>query len=61
MASNYNQIKQITDFYLQCHKEVSQIWTREDTSLGIMRWGYTNQFPQSLINLIDQSATAKYF
>lgn len=59
MASNYNQIKQITDFYLQCHKEVSQIWTREDTSLGIMRWGYTNQFPQSLINLIDQSATAK--
>jgi hypothetical protein len=46
-------------FYLQAHREVAQIWTREDTSLGIMRWGWNNTFPQSLVNLIEQSANAK--
>lgn len=45
-------------FNLQTHIEVSQVETRQDTSLGIMRWGRSNAFPQTLINFIDQSANA---
>ena len=58
MAFNY-EIPEVTQFYLQAHREVAQIFTQEDTTLGIMKWGYTNTFPQSLLNLIEQSASAK--
>lgn len=46
-------------FNLQSHRELTQIETVEDTSLGIMKWGRTNSFPQTLVNLIDQSPAAK--
>jgi len=56
--SKYN-IPAVTNFNMQSHREVAQIWTRENISLGIMDWGFTNTFPQSMINLIEQSANAK--
>ena len=56
---NFTPSKEVTDFYLQCHNEVAQIWTQEDSTLGIMKWGISNQFPQSLVNLIEQSPIAK--
>ena len=46
-------------FKVELHKELSQIQTREDGALGIMRWGLNNSFPQTLKNLIEQSANAK--
>ena len=57
--SNYYDNVEVTNFNLQAHREVAQIWTQEDSSLGIMRWGYTNTYPQSLVNLIEQSPIAK--
>jgi len=55
---SYNNLE-VTNFNLQAHKEVAQIWTQENTTLGIMNWGYTNTFPQSMINLINQSPITK--
>lgn len=46
-------------FKIQQHKEVCQVETLQDTSLGIMKWGRSNAFPQTLKNIIDQSANAK--
>lgn len=46
-------------FKLQDHKEVTQVETKQDVSLGIMKWGTNNSFPQTLRNLIDQSPAAK--
>ncbi len=46
-------------FRIQDHREVTQVTTVEDTSLNIMRWGRNNSFPQTLINLIQQSPCAK--
>ena len=40
-------------------KELSDITTYEDTELSIMRWGLSNAFPQTLINLIDKSPNGK--
>mgnify|MGYP003638268351 CR=1 FL=1 len=45
-------------FNIQDHKEVTQVTTYEDTSLGIMRWGMSNSFPKTLENLIKQSPSA---
>ena len=45
-------------FTIQQHKEVTQISTYQDTSLGIMRWGLNNSFPKTLENLIKQSPSA---
>tara|TARA_R110000796_G_scaffold178022_1_gene294795 strand:+ start:3146 stop:4504 length:1359 start_codon:yes stop_codon:yes gene_type:complete len=45
-------------FQLQTHKEVAQVTTYQDSSLGIMKWGYDNSYPQTLINLISQSANS---
>ena len=45
-------------FNINEHSEVSQIRTIEDSSLGIMKWGQTNSYPQTLINLISQSPSA---
>jgi len=46
-------------FYLDWHRELTQITTRQDSALGIMRWGADNSFPQTLKNLIEQSPSAK--
>ncbi len=46
-------------FYLDYHKELTQITTKSDSALGIMRWGLDNSFPQTLKNLIEQSPVAK--
>lgn len=46
-------------FKLEAHKEITQIHTYQDPSLGIMKWGTTNCFPQTLANIIEQSPTAK--
>lgn len=46
-------------FELQLLKELTEVETREDTSLGIMRWGTSNAFPQTLKNLIDKSPSSK--
>ena len=41
------------------HTELTQITTRQDSALGIMRWGENNSFPQTFLNLIEQSPSAK--
>lgn len=46
-------------FNIQTHKEVTLVETLEDTGLGIMKWGRTNSFPQTLKNLVEQSPNAK--
>jgi len=46
-------------FNIQTHRELTQIETRQDVGLGIMRWGRDNTFPQTLINVIQQSPSAK--
>lgn len=46
-------------FKIQNHKELTQVETRQDSALGIMRWGTNNSFPQTLKNLVEQSAAAK--
>lgn len=45
-------------FNLQNHVELSQVTTYQDISLGIMKWGISNSFPQTLVNFISQSANA---
>ena len=49
----------MSNFKIELHTEVTQIQTIQDSALGIMRWGQTNSFPQTLKNLIDQSPSAK--
>ena len=39
--------------------EVTQIVTLENKSLGVMSWGSSNSFPQTLKNLIEQSPNSK--
>lgn len=46
-------------FTIQTHKEVIEVETVEDPALGIMKWGRTNSFPQTLVNLIKKSPCAK--
>lgn len=46
-------------FNIQTHRELTQVETRQDIGLGIMRWGKDNHFPQTLINVIEQSPSAK--
>lgn len=46
-------------FKLDLHRELTQVTTYEDSSLGIMRWGMSNSFPQTLKNLCQQSPSAK--
>lgn len=46
-------------FDIQLHREVTTVETIQDTTLGIMKWGRTNSFPQTLKNLIEQSPCAK--
>lgn len=45
-------------FRIEQHTEITQVQTRQDTALGIMRWGMNNSFPQTLKNIINQSANA---
>jgi hypothetical protein len=46
-------------FNINDHVEVTQIQTIQDPALGIMKWGRTNSFPQTLKNLIEESPSAK--
>lgn len=46
-------------FEIQLYTELAQVETVQDTSLGIMKWGRNNSFPQTLINIIEQSPNAK--
>jgi len=45
-------------FNIEKHTEVTQVETRQDTALGIMRWGRSNSFPKTLENLVKQSPSA---
>lgn len=57
--SSYNTNSNSSSFKLEAYKELTQITTKEDVSLGIMRWGSENYFPQTLKNIVEQSANAK--
>lgn len=46
-------------FNLDGFTELTQITTRQDTALGLMRWGNSNSFPQTLKNIVEQSPLAK--
>lgn len=46
-------------FEIQQFKELTQVESVQDISLGIMKWGRDNSFPQTLVNLIEQSPNAK--
>ncbi len=46
-------------FNLNSFKELTQITTKEDVALGIMRWGEENYYPQTLKNIVAQSPSAK--
>lgn len=46
-------------FEIQKHRELTQVETKQDAALGIMRWGRDNSFPQTLKNVIEQSPSAK--
>ena len=46
-------------FNIELHKEVTQVTTRQDQTLGIMRWGLDNSYPQTLKNIVEQSPSAK--
>lgn len=46
-------------FKIEEHRELTQVTTRQDTALGIMRWGENNSFPQTFKNLCEQSPIAK--
>lgn len=46
-------------FSIQTHRELTQIETKQDVSLGIMRWGRDNHFPQTMLNVVQQSPSAK--
>ena len=48
-----------SSFKLESFQELTQITTKEDVGLGIMRWGTENFFPQTLKNIIEQSPNAK--
>lgn len=45
-------------FNINRHKELTEVTTRQDTSLGIMKWGEGNSFPKTLENLIKKSPNA---
>ena len=51
-----------TGFKLDSFKELTQITTKEDVALGIMRWGKENYYPQTrfVCKLLHQSATQPF-
>lgn len=46
-------------FMLDSFQELTQITTKEDVALGVMRWGEGNYYPQTLKNIVEQSPSAK--
>lgn len=46
-------------FNINEHKEVTQLLQIEDSVLGVMKWGQSNSFPQTLKNLIEQSPNSR--
>jgi hypothetical protein len=59
MNKNYSYNNNSSSFKLETFQELTQITTKEDLGLGIMRWGEENYFPQTLKNIIEQSPSAK--
>tara|TARA_R110002124_G_scaffold24634_2_gene90012 strand:- start:521 stop:1939 length:1419 start_codon:yes stop_codon:yes gene_type:complete len=57
MAKSYND--NASQFKIDGFQELTQIVTKEDVGLKIMRWGTENYFPQTLKNIVEQSANAK--
>tara|TARA_R110002110_G_scaffold246423_1_gene462802 strand:+ start:247 stop:1644 length:1398 start_codon:yes stop_codon:yes gene_type:complete len=57
--SSYSINKNSTSFSLDNFKENTQIVTKEDVTLKIMRWGSDNYFPQTFKNIVEQSPNAK--
>ena len=57
MAKSYND--NASQFRIDGFQELTQIVTKEDVGLKIMRWGTKNYFPQTLKNIVEQSANAK--
>lgn len=45
-------------FNLNTHREVANVTTFQDPTLGIMKWGVSNSYPMTLMNFISQSANA---
>ncbi|UXQ88795.1 portal protein [Tenacibaculum phage Larrie] len=46
-------------FNLEEHRELAQVRTVQNPTLGIMNWGRDNSFPQTFKNLIEQSPVGK--
>ena len=57
--SSYSVNNNSTNFTLDNFKENTQIVTKEDVTLKIMRWGSDNYFPQTFKNIVEQSPNAK--
>ena len=57
--SSYSVNNNSTNFTLDNFKENTQIVTKEDVALKIMRWGSDNYFPQTFKNIVEQSPNAK--
>ena len=46
-------------FKIETHREMTQLQTKQDPTLGIMKWGIDNSFPSTLRNLVEQSSSGK--
>ena len=57
--NKYSTNTNSSGFRLNSFKELTQITTKEDVALGIMRWGEENFYPQTLKNIVEQSPSAK--
>ena len=57
--SKWDLNKNTSSFNLDNFQELTQITTREESSLGIMTWGRENYFPQTFKNIIEMSPNAR--
>ena len=57
--NKYSTNTNSSGFRLNSFKELTQITTKEDVALGVMRWGEENFYPQTLKNIVEQSPSAK--
>lgn len=57
--NKYSTNTNSSGFRLNSFQELTQITTKEDVALGIMRWGEENFYPQTLKNIVEQSPSAK--
>lgn len=57
--NKYSTNTNSSGFRLNSFQELTQITTKEDVALGVMRWGEENFYPQTLKNIVEQSPSAK--